>query len=114
MSVIAIPKILRERLSDEGADALVQILDKVEDRSQKAVMEIAEERFEKRLAQLESNLKTEMAGIGASLRTEMANIGASLKAEIATTKASLTRWTFVFIMGEFWALLGILFVFFRR
>jgi hypothetical protein len=56
MTVISIPKILRERLTDEGAEAFVQILDKVEDRTEKAVLELAEERFEKRLAQLESRL----------------------------------------------------------
>ena len=56
MTVISIPKILRERLTDEGADAFVEILNRVEDRTQKAVLEIAEERFEKRLAQVETRI----------------------------------------------------------
>ena len=56
MTVISIPRILRDRLTDEGADAFVQILDKVEERSQKATLEIAEEKFEKRLAQVETNI----------------------------------------------------------
>ena len=56
MTVISLPKILRERLTDEGADAFVQILDKVEERSQKVTLEIAEERFEKKLAQTESRI----------------------------------------------------------
>ena len=56
MTVISIPKILRDKLTDEGADAFVEILNKVEDRTQKAVLEIAEERFEKRLAQVETSI----------------------------------------------------------
>ena len=56
MTVIAIPKILRDRLTDEGADALVQMLDKVNADVQKAVLEIADEKFEKRLAQVETNI----------------------------------------------------------
>ena len=56
MTVISIPKILRDKLTDEGADAFVEILNKVEDRTQKAVLEIAEERFEKRLAQIETSI----------------------------------------------------------
>lgn len=56
MTVIAIPKILRDKLTDEGADAFVEILDKVEERSQKATLEIAEERFEKRLSQVETSI----------------------------------------------------------
>ena len=56
MTVITIPKILRDKLTDEGADALVQILDKVEEHGQKATLEIAEERFERRIAQCESRI----------------------------------------------------------
>ena len=56
MTVISIPRILRDKLTDEGADALVQILDKVEERSQKATLEIAEERFERRIAQSETRI----------------------------------------------------------
>ena len=56
MTVISIPKILRDKLTDEGAEALVQILDKVEDSTHKSVLDIAEERFEKRLAQTETNI----------------------------------------------------------
>ena len=56
MTVISIPKILRDKLTDEGADAFVEILNRVEDRTQKAVLEIAEERFEKRLAQIETRI----------------------------------------------------------
>jgi len=88
MTVIAIPKILRDKLTDEGADALVQILDKVEERSQKATLEIAEERFEKRIAQLE--------------------------VKIASAKADLIKWMFIFIFGQFWAIVGVLFAFFRH
>lgn len=88
MTVIAIPRILRERLTDEGADAFVQILDKVEERTQKVVLEVAEERFEKRIAQLE------------------------LKISQAETR--IIRWTFIFVMGQFWAIVGTLFAFFRK
>jgi len=57
MTVIAIPKVLRDKLSDEGADAFVEILDKVEERTQKAALEISEERFEKRLAEFEAKIE---------------------------------------------------------
>ncbi|MBF8275960.1 MAG: hypothetical protein HW390_1033 [Candidatus Brocadiaceae bacterium] len=31
MAIITVPKILQERLTEEGSDALVEILDKVEE-----------------------------------------------------------------------------------
>ncbi len=92
MTVIAIPRILQDKLTPEGAEALVQILDKVEDRSQKATLEIAEERFEKRLTQVEANLRI----------------------EIAKARTEIIKWMFIFIVGEFWAIVGTLLAFFKR
>jgi CRISPR/Cas system type I-B associated protein Csh2 (Cas7 group RAMP superfamily) len=88
MTVISIPKILRERLTDEGAEAFVQILDKVEDRTQKAVFEVVEERFEKRIAQLET--------------------------KIESSKAEVIKWMFIFWVGQVGVTMGILFAFFRK
>lgn len=56
MSVISIPKILREKLSDAGADALVELLDKVSEQSESAMLKQAEDRFEKRLAEVKTDL----------------------------------------------------------
>ena len=56
MSIITFPKILNDRLTDEGARALADILDKVESSSQKTTLEIAEERFERKIAETESRL----------------------------------------------------------
>ena len=92
MTVITIPKILRERLTDEGAEAFVQILDRVEDRTQKAVMEMAEERFERRL--------TEEIG--------------KVKTEIANTRADLIKWMFIFWVGQVSTITAILFAFFKK
>lgn len=88
MTVISIPRILQEKLTAEGADALVGILDKVEERSQKATLEIAEERFERRLAQVD--------------------------AKIEQVKAEIIKWMFIFIVGQFWAIVGVMLAFFRK
>jgi flagellar motor switch protein FliG len=56
MSVIAIPRVLQERLSAEGAEALVEIINKADERTKENVIELVEERFEKRLAQAETRL----------------------------------------------------------
>ena len=56
MTVIAIPKILQEKLTAEGAEALVEIINKADEHSKENIIEIVEERFEKRLAQAETKL----------------------------------------------------------
>ena len=63
MTIITIPKILQEKLTEEGADALVEILDKVEERSEAHTLRVAEERFEKKLEQAKSELKEEISKV---------------------------------------------------
>ena len=46
----------RDKLTEDGADALVRILDKMEEHGQKAVLEVAEGRFERRLADVKAEL----------------------------------------------------------
>ncbi len=88
MTVIAIPNVLREKLGESGAEALVGLLDKV-----------ADERIEHKIEETKTTLAVEIE---------------KLRTEIAKSKAEIIRWTFAFIMGQFWAIVGTLFVFFRK
>lgn len=47
-------------------------------------------------------------------KKEIIELKAELKTEIATAKAEIIKWTFVFIIGQFWAIIGALVVFFRK
>ena len=79
MSVIAFPKILTDRLTDEGARALAEILEKVENNSTRITLETAENRFERRLAE-----------------------------EIGKLRADIIRWMFVFWVGQSITVVGIM------
>ncbi len=85
MTVIAIPKILREKLSEEGADALVEIINKSDEKIKEDTIVLVEEKFERRLAE-----------------------------EIGKVRSDLIKWMFIFIFGQFWAIVGTLFAFFRK
>ena len=56
VTVISIPCPLREKLGDDGADALVDLLSKVNDGTRQDIMTIVEEKFERRLAAVEATL----------------------------------------------------------
>lgn len=92
MTVIAIPNVLREKLGESGAEALANIISKATD-----------EHIEHRIEETKSTLALEME----KLRSEF-------RVEIAKSKAEIIRWTFAFIMGQFWAIVGTLFIFFRK
>jgi multidrug efflux pump subunit AcrA (membrane-fusion protein) len=85
MTIIALPNILTERLTEQGTKALVEILDKVEERSQQATLEIAEERFEKRIAQLGAKID----GARVELNANIENVHAELDAKIENFRAEL-------------------------
>ena len=92
MTVIAIPKIIREKFGEDGAEALLELFTKISSESKDTTLEIAEGRFEKRLIEEIS----------------------SLRIELARTKADLIKWIFIFWVGQIGALTGILFAFFRK
>ena len=81
MPVITIPKILREKLTEEGAEALVDIINKADDRQKEDIISFVEEKFERRLAEV---------------------------------KSEIIKWMFIFIFGQFWAIVGVLFIFFKK
>ena len=92
MAVIMVPRPLREKLGEEGTDALVTLINEAGENNKKSVIEVVEERFERRL--------TEEIG---KLRTDMADL-----------RANLIQWMFLFWIGQIGVLTSILFAFFRK
>jgi len=68
-----------------------------------AVIEIVEERFERRLAEEIGKLRVELCGEMSKLRVELHDL-----------RANLIQWMFLFWIGQIGVLTGILFAFFRK
>ena len=124
MPVINIPKVIRDKLGEDGADALVEVFNQIEKNIREDSMIILEEKFEKRLtegilklkvelkediANLKADTETKISKLEASLRTEIA----SLRTEIAEAKAFLVRCMFVFWASQI-ALIITLFSIFKK
>lgn len=99
MPIVTVPKVLREKLGEEGADALVELINVANSQTKADVLTFVEEKFERRLSEEMSKVSVEFAKV----RQEMAEL-----------KADLIRWMFIFWVGQLGAILGILFAFFRR
>jgi len=139
MSIITIPKILQEKLTDEGANALVEILDRVEDRSQVHTVETVELKFEKRLTEevsrlekkiesvrsdleikiesVRSDLEVKIESVRSDLEVKIESVRSDLGKRIESTRADLVKWMFIFWIGQFASIVGvltaILFAFFK-
>ena len=115
--IVAIPEALREKLGPEGARALAELLNEASVRTRDNVIEIAVSRFERQLAEEIGGLRAELhsqlhSQIGV-LRTEMYQLHADLVSRVGAFEGRITRWMFVFWIGQIGSLLGILFAFFR-
>jgi hypothetical protein len=103
MPIITVPKPLRERLGEEGAEALVQLINQATEAGKGDVVAVVEERFERRLTEEASKLRAEID----HLRGEMVE-------RIESVRSELIKWMFVFWVGQIGAIVGILFAFFRK
>jgi len=88
--LITVPKALREKLGEEGANCLVDLLNFQAQNSDNSITTFVEEKFERRLSEELSKLRIEMH----------------------KNQAATIRWMFVFWVGQIGALLGILVAFF--
>jgi hypothetical protein len=118
--IIAIPEALREKLGPEGARALADLLNEASVQTRGDVIEIAASRFERRLAEQTAKFEGRLAEQTAKFERRLAEETGKLRAEIGELRADMgafeariTRWMFVFWVGQIGVLLGIIFAFFR-
>jgi hypothetical protein len=125
VAVISIPKGLRERLGDDGVDALVEVLSQVEASARDASILVVEERFERRVseegAKINMRITEEVAKINNRITEEVTKINnriteevAKLRVEVSRVQSNLIKWMFIFWLGQVGAMIGILFAFFRH
>ena len=126
--LVTIPKALRDKLGEEGATALIELLNNSSDNTHESVITLAGEKFERRLSEEIGQFRAENAGQIANLRAEFYEQIAGLRSEffeeisklrsellgkIEENKSSTIRWMFLFWVGQIGTLIGILFAFFR-
>ncbi|MBF0318100.1 MAG: DUF1640 domain-containing protein [Nitrospirae bacterium] len=90
MTVLAVPKVLRERLGDEATDAFVRFINEagIDTRKELASKEDVT-RLREELRKVESNLKENSFKQGAALKDDMNKMGTALKDDMNKMGAAL-------------------------
>jgi hypothetical protein len=96
MRATSVPQALRERLGREASIGLIEYVDAEQSEWSDRVLNIAVERFERRLAEQMGELRT------------------ALVREIQETRTETIRWTFVFWTTQLTAFVGLLVFIFRN
>lgn len=110
MTILTPPKVLREKLGEDGVDALVDLVNKAGEKNKEDVLVFVEEKFERRLTETKTDLEVKIAEVKTDLEIKIAGVNV----KIAETKADLIRWMFIFWIGQICVILGFLFAFFRK
>jgi hypothetical protein len=101
MDSVRVPARLAVRLCDEATLGLLELLDHEQARWSGQVLNIAAERFERRLVQEVSALKVD-------LTRELHEGLSGVRQELANVRVDLFKWSFVFWVGQVAATVGIL------
>jgi hypothetical protein len=111
MPVLTIEKPLKQALGDEGTDSLIRLLNQVQKEQKEDILEFVEEKFERRLTEeisgVRSELREEISGLRVELREEIAEV----RVEMHKNHATLLRWMIGFWATQIAAIIGLLIAF---
>ncbi|MEW6620298.1 MAG: hypothetical protein AB1422_13355 [bacterium] len=136
MPVIAVPRVLREKLGEDGVDSLVELFNKSEERIKEDVITLSAEKFARRLSEeisgvrsdiaiMEGKLEARISGVRAEMKEEVTSLRAEMKEEVtslraemkeetskirvemAQFKSEIIKWMFLFWIGQIACMAGI-------
>ena len=109
MAAVAVPPVLHDVLGDAASDALVELLDQATSRQRAELLDLVEERFARRLAELRDDLRGEMHAGFLDLQKQIGAVRADLGKEIADVRKEIgdvrkeittqTRWLLGLLVG---------------
>jgi len=106
MPIVAVERPLRESIGNEAVDSLIRLINHSQADQKRDILEIVEEKFERRLSEEISNLKV-------TLLEKINEVDTRLFKEMTKNKSDLIKWMFLFWAGQVAVILGILFAFFK-
>ncbi len=112
MPVISVPRALRQQLGDDGADDLVDLINRATEDAKEDTLVLAEEKYERRLSEEMAVVNRNITEVETRLDKRITEVETRLQTQLAETKSELIRWMFIFWVGQLAAMLGILFAFF--
>ena len=79
MAVMTVPRLLREKLGEDGIDSLVELLNKSEEKIKADVITLSGEKYERRLSEETANMRIDMGLHKSDLKGAMAELRVGLK-----------------------------------
>ena len=94
-AVIAVPKVLREKLGEDGADALISLINQSQSNNKAEILQFVEEKFERRLSEelgkVSERITDEFAKINQRITEEISGVRGELAKEIGGVRGELAK-----------------------
>ncbi len=113
MKIINVPKVLREKLGDDGVEALLELINLADEKMKENIIEIQTEKYERRLTEEISKLDKRVTEVEAKLDKRITEEISKLRVEISRTYANIIKWMFIFWVGQIGVITAILFTFLK-
>jgi hypothetical protein len=113
MAARRMPAALRNQIGEEGTFGLIELLDSEQKHWSDDVLNVAAERFERRLTEGISGLHEELRTALRDERLALSDGLGVVRQEIATTRVELVKWSFLFWVGQVAAVAALLAAMFR-
>jgi len=95
MAILTVPKVLREKLGDEGVEALIALLNEAAHHERNNLLGILEERFERRVTEegkrLDNRIAEEVAKLDRRITEEVARLDHRITEEVAKLDRRITE-----------------------
>ena len=95
MAILTVPKVLREKLGDEGVEALIALLNEAAHHERNNLLGILEERFERRVTEegkrLDNRIAEEVAKLDRRITEEVARLDHRITEEVKRLEVLLAE-----------------------
>ncbi|MEO0271266.1 MAG: hypothetical protein ABIN23_05200 [candidate division WOR-3 bacterium] len=125
MKIITVPKVLREKLGEDGVDALIELLNASNEKLKIDLIELQAEKYERRLteeinklraediARLDKRITEETARLDKRITEEISKLRVEFNEKISKTYANIIKWMFIFWVGQIGVMTIIFFTFLK-
>lgn len=101
-------RVLKEKLGDDGLSGLQSFVDEAGRKWKEDVLTVAAERFDRRLGEEIGALRLDLAKEFGAVRVDTAKEFAAIRIELVDERAGLLKWCFLFWIGQFAAISGMM------
>ncbi|OGH60501.1 MAG: hypothetical protein A3G34_16385 [Candidatus Lindowbacteria bacterium RIFCSPLOWO2_12_FULL_62_27] len=115
MTVMTVPRVLREKMGDDGVEGLVEFVARTNGALRSEIVSLVDDKFARRLSEEIGKLRVEMhdelgklrAEFFGALHSEIGKLRAEMHDELGKLRAEIIKWMFLFWLGQAAVVLGL-------